>query len=424
VVDGQPDDSAAMASDQDEPMVVRYACSETPTQPCHCTDGSLAGTQTCAPRPEGGAEVGPCSGCPTPETAADAMGAELCAELQAQVGCEATTFRTQELPASVLFVVDRSGSMLCNAPPLQPSADCGVEPVDPDMPSKWDITVQSLGQTFDDLVGRNVNAALAFFSLDGECATDSSPAVGLSALSQEHADALGTELDGQTAEGRTPIVSALINGYQYMHWEARAGCGVEPCGAPGNRFVVLLTDGAESCASDEAQRRLLTETVADALQANIRTFVIGAPGSEPGRGFLSELAFQGGTARSDDCVHGAIGEGEPGDCHFDMTTTTDFAADLQAVLGDIGGSVGCSFAVGVGSVNVQYSVGGEPTCLEQSESLPCDDGAQGWQFAKRPDGTDDRSQVVICGSACDAIRNDSDAQVDIVLGCTTLKGPD
>ncbi|MDH5671202.1 MAG: VWA domain-containing protein [Myxococcales bacterium] len=403
-----------------------YVCESTPTQACLCPNGAMEGTQSCVPDAAGGAAVGPCAGCPTAVQDSAAQSGALCAALQQQVGCEATTFRSEELPASVLFLVDRSGSMLCNAPPLQASADCGIEPSDASMPSKWDITVQSLGQTFGNLVGRNVNAALSFFSLDGECATDSAPSVALSALSDEQAIRLDDALASEQAEGRTPIVSALINAYQYMHWEARADCPLEPCGAPGNRFVVLLTDGSESCASPEEQRRLLEETVPDALDVNIRTFVIGAPGSEPGRGFLSELAYRGGTARSGDCDHGAIEEGESGDCHFDMTTTTDFAADLQAVLGDIGGSVGCSFAVsGSGSINVQYALGGaEPTCLEQSQALPCEGGAEGWQFAKRADGSDDPSQVVICGSACDAIQNDNAAQVDIVLGCTTLQGPE
>jgi hypothetical protein len=417
---GNPGDDAT-------PAVASYSCSDTPMQPCHCPNGgALEGMQTCMPRATGGAEVGPCAGCPSPDDVSGAGSQALCTQLQEQVGCEATTFRSEELPASVLFLVDRSGSMLCNAPPLQASADCGIEPLDTAMPSKWDITVESLGQTFGDLVGRNVNAALSFFSLDGECATASDPAVALSGLGEQQAAALRDALGDESAEGRTPIVSALINAYQYLHWEARAGCALEPCGAPGNRFVVLLTDGSESCASPQEQQRLLEETVPDALRANIRTFVIGAPGSELGRGFLSELAFQGGTPRSDDCLHGAIAEGEEGDCHFDMTTTSDFAADLQAALGDIGGSVGCSFAIsGAGSVNVQYALGGgRPSCLEQSVALPCEGGAEGWQFAKRPDGSDDPSQVVICGSACDAIQADSEAQVDIVLGCTTIKGPD
>lgn len=391
-------------------------------QPCYCPNGTLVGTQSCEPDPNGGSIVGPCSACPTAPI--DPTASALCPELQSQAGCMATTFRSEELPASVLFLVDQSGSMLCNAPPVQDSSACGVEPLDPTQPSKWDVTVSSLESALNGLVGGNVNAALSLFSIDGDCATASAPEVPLATLDDALVSAFHDALQSTTPAGRTPIVSGLIHAYDYMHWQARAGCGAEPCGAPGNRFVVLLTDGAESCATTDDQQRLLTETVVNARAVNIRTFVIGAPGSEVARGFLSELAFQGGTARSADCVHDATGTGSVGDCHFDMTKTTDFAADLESALGDIGGSVGCSFAVsGSGTINVQYKLSGdaEPRCLVRDDALPCDGGAQGWQFAKKADGTDDPAQVVVCGTACTDIESDEAAQVDVVLNCETLK---
>ncbi len=191
----------AAGDDVSDPVANSYACEATPTQPRYCPNGcGLEGVQSCTPNGQGGSTVGPCSGCPeAPEPPAQGDGS-LCAELRAQVGCEATTYRSDELPASVLFLVDRSGSMLCNAPPIQASADCGIEPLDASLPSKWDIVVDSLGQTFADLVGSNVNAALCFFSADGECATDSTPAVPLSLLDPGQLAAL----DGALADGAEP----------------------------------------------------------------------------------------------------------------------------------------------------------------------------------------------------------------------------
>ena len=100
-------------------------------------------------------------------------------------------------------------------------------------------------------------------------------------------------------------MGSTILAYNHLHQELKA---------QGNRYVVLITDGEESCgtAGDDqdpadlaaAQDRLLREEVMKAREANIRTFVIGAPGSEKARGFLSELAYLGGTARTADCVHG------------------------------------------------------------------------------------------------------------------------
>jgi hypothetical protein len=154
--------------------------------------------------------------------------------------------------------------------------------------------------------------------------------------------------------------------------------------------------------------------------------VIGAPGSEPARGYLSELAFVGGTARAPDCTHDPASKA--GDCHFDMTTSTDFAAGLASALGSVSGAaLGCEFAVPStsvavtpGSVNVQYrSNTGEPQCFPY-DPAPCSASANGWQFAKLGDGSDDLSRVVICGSACTQVRNDNMASVDIILGCETI----
>ena len=119
---------------------------------------------------------------------------------------------------------------------------------------------------------------------------------------------------------------------------------------------------------------------------------------------------------------------DEGDCHFDMTKNPEtFAMDLAVALSDISGAaLSCEFAVpdtGVPvsptEVNVQYKAGGtgEPVCLPKDDSGACDGGANGWQFKKNPDGSDDLSHVVLCGPACDTIRGDSTAKVEVIRGC-------
>jgi len=173
-----------------------------------------------------------------------------------------------------------------------------------------------------------------------------------------------------------------------------------------------MTDGEESCGTqgDEsnladlaaARARLLGTEVEKARDANIRTFVIGAPGSEGARGFLSELAYQGGTALDPSCVHG---DDANGNCHFDLTAQSDFAGVLRDALGQISGkAVSCEFAVPArasGNINVQYTKsGGDPICFAE-DTRPCDGGADGWQFAKDLAGNPDPTHVVLCGPACD-----------------------
>ena len=61
-------------------------------------------------------------------------------------GC-ATAGQTATLvPANILFIIDRSGSMNCNLPPITASADCEAMAAkkDPNSPSKWEVVRDAL----------------------------------------------------------------------------------------------------------------------------------------------------------------------------------------------------------------------------------------------------------------------------------------
>ncbi|MDB4986620.1 MAG: uncharacterized protein JWN04_1798, partial [Myxococcaceae bacterium] len=230
--------------------------------------------------------------------------------------------------------------------------------------------------------------------------------------------ALTDSLNMTIPDGETPIVGATILAYAHLHQEIKA---------PGNRFYVLITDGEESCDPDKIGQLLDTE-VKKARDANIRTFVIGAPGSEPARSLLSELAFRGGTASSANCKHDIGGDPTVGDCHLDMTTSDDFAAALSAALGTVSTAAqGCEFSVppggqvtGPSDVNVQYTpgAGGAAQCFGY-DARDCDTTSTGWQFGSGASGPD-YSKVILCGSACDAIKADPTARVDVLLGCSGI----
>jgi len=428
-------------------------CAPAGAKPCYCDDGTASGTQVCDVNGAltqcscpvvAAASTQPNNAVPAGPSVTQEQPTALCQELQDKSCGKAQNYESRELPASILFVLDRSGSMTCNPPPLQDSASCEANavPVDGTRPSKWQITVAALEQVFDDLVAKSssANIGLSFFSNDNTCGVQSAPSVPLGAVTPAQVASLKIVLDNTVPSGGTPLVGATTLGYAYLHQEAgqEPGC-VEPCGAPGNRYVVLITDGTDSCpmparAEDAAECNaagsctdfLIKKEALLAAQANIRTFVIGAPGSEAARGYLSELAFVGGTARAANCTHDPATNA--GDCHFDMTLSDDFAAGLASALASVSGAaLGCEFAVPStsealtpGSVNVQYrSDQGEPQCFVY-DPAPCSGGANGWQFAKRADGSDDLSRVVICGSACDEVRADSMARVDVILGCETI----
>jgi hypothetical protein len=392
------------------------------TTACYCPDGTLSGTQTCyAP-----GKLTVCD-CPmhalTVQPTSSETPAQLCPELQGQATCSAKTYASEQVPSSILFVVDRSGSMDCNAPPVQTVEACNTVATraDPNQPSRWETTVKALNESFAGLAGSTASIGLTLFSNDGNCGVDPTPVVELGPSSAVQSNALSEALAAAKPAGGTPIVGSVVLAYKHLH---------EQLHATGNRYVVLITDGEEGCGTkgDEADKAdieaaktmLLTTEVKKARDANIRTFVIGAPGSEGARGFLSELAFQGGTARSPSCVHGGTTEG---DCHFDLTQG-DFAQVLKDTLGKIGGkALGCEFQApseGHGLVNVQFSQkGSAPTCLPQLTGA-CDAGGSGWQFGKNASGVTDENRVVLCGTACEQAIADPTTVVDVILGCGSI----
>ena len=321
-------------------------------------------------------------------------------------------------PTNLLFLIDRSGSMGCNLPPITSSAACEAKPTREDAaaPSKWEIVRDALKAAIESLPP-SARGGITYFSNDSLCGVQSTPDVALSPLEDAQRARLARSLDGVTPSGGTPLVGALILAFKHLNPDQTPGV------PHGKRFVVLLTDGQESCAPDEAARLLELE-MPKAETAAITTFVIGVPGSEVSRGFLSELAFAGRTPSSPSCSHGG-GDPLTGDCHFDMSEHASLADGLAGALATITGrTLSCEISVpqpsGGGQldydkVNVAYvpAQGEREAIIGQDASRPCDGGANGWQYS------DDRSTIRICGAACDRVRRA--ASISIALGCESYR---
>ena len=164
-------------------------------------------------------------------------------------------------------------------------------------------------------------------------------------------------------------------------------------------------------------------SIQNATEFNISTFVIGAPGSEGERRLLSRIAWAGNTAASPSCDHESS-EADEGDCHFDMTTTDDFADELRQALSRItqNRALSCVFDVPKGQqgrpvdlnrVNVEFTPSAGDTRTIVRDTRDCSEEADGWQYSS------DRSQILLCGDACDEVQADPGGEVNILLGCKT-----
>jgi hypothetical protein len=335
----------------------------------------------------------------------------------AEVCASTGTIEASLRPANLLFVIDRSGSMGCNLPPVTGSAECEqlVQKAQPELPSKWEV-VRSALEAAILLLPEATSAGISYFSNDDQCGVQSKPSVPLRALDAAQLTSLHDSLASVVPRGGTPIVGSLILAYKHLNPDQTPG---QPY---GNRFVVLLTDGQEGCAPDATQRLLDTE-MPKARQASITTFVIGVPGSESNRGFLSRLAFQGGTASVLSCDHEST-DPTQGDCHFDMTRDSDLAGGLTRALSAISGrALSCEFdvprasdrgALDYDQVNIVYSErpGDPEQIIVRDATRPCDGGADGWQY------NGDKTRISVCGAACERVRRA--ASIRIALGCKTI----
>lgn len=332
--------------------------------------------------------------------------------------CADSTAQAELIPANLLFVVDKSGSMNCNAPPLD--TEC-TEPkkVDAQEPSKWEITQAALtgpNGALQTLAGqKGVSAGLIAFPLDDHCEVPAggSVTVPIAALEAPQLAAITSGLS-LSADGQTPLAGAAIRGLEALR------LGIHDGSLAGDNYMVVMTDGAETCQED-ALDDLLDYVEQARKYYGIRTYAIGAPGSEGSRELLSRLAILGGTRRSDDCLKSPSAAAES--CHIDLTESDDFETELGEEFHGITAATAQSCEYDVpkdalidrNKVNVELTPSsGEKEVVVQDApedgAAQCE-GADGWQY------TSDGDQIVLCGGVCERVLSDPGAQVRVVFGC-------
>lgn len=157
----------------------------------------------------------------------------------------------------------------------------------------------------------------------------------------------------------------------------------------------------------------LVDEAARAASRDLRTFVIGSPGSEGARESLSDMAAAGGTGPAG-CDVGAAAA-----CHLDMTRERDLGEGLRSALGAISDAAACWYAVPSPSggqqldparVNVfSTPTGGSAEPIARTSDPAC---REGWRYSS------DRTQVGLCPDTCARVRGDA-SNVTFQFGCET-----
>ncbi|HEV8246566.1 MAG TPA: vWA domain-containing protein, partial [Polyangiaceae bacterium] len=329
----------------------------------------------------------------------------------------------EELPAVLQLVVDVSGSMDDPAP----GADNGD--------SKWDVTRKALRNAIDAMPDSVSVGVLYYPNRDVSDSTDPRPVdrcVNVDAMIPidmlgPQGDPQRDQIDQSLDDANTGDLTPTHDAYRYALQES-----LIPYMTSARKFMLLITDGEPTMrlecigqtgnnVMDQPTQPIIDE-IAGAFAQDIRTFLIGSPGSQESsesmtdmRPWLSRAAIEGGTA-PDGCM-----ENGPDYCHLDMTQEPDFAQALTDGLASIVGQVvdSCTFVMppppdgqtidpNLTNLIINWGSG------DSSLILPDDVGdcTEGWQF-------NDKGEVVLCSATCDDVKADSGATVQLTFGCST-----
>jgi hypothetical protein len=315
--------------------------------------------------------------------------------------CATSTATATATPAIIQVVLDTSGSM---------NEQTGTE-------SRWTATRGALTRAMAALPDTSTVGLVEFPDVDAQtirttCFSKRAK-VPLALLTGQQRSAIDAALVATTPYGGTPTHDAYLFGAQRVLEHP----------AQGNRVVLLLTDGEPTyllncngrgnAAVDTAP---LVEQVKFVADAGIRTYVIGAPGSEPARSTLSRMATAGGTGGV------RCNDAGPNYCHFDMTSAPDFAVALAGTLEAISGqALSCEYPIPAPTggeidrdkVNVRYtpSSGAPEDFARDGTGSDC---TRGWQYSA------DGKSILLCGDTCERVKKDARGRIEIAFGCATI----
>lgn len=329
-------------------------------------------------------DVDPTNGGPAAafaDPAANGSGSVTPADVDPSSACATSSALGEGSPASLVFMFDRSGSML----------DA----------NKWVESSSALKSFFTDAASTGLSASLQFFPqgpVDSpECAANAyqAPAVPMTQL--PNAQQFASAINGVKVQSKapTPTLPALTGALAYAK-------SVEASGK--NAAVVLVTDGEPNqCGSTVAS----VSKVAAAAAGSVKTYVVGVGDNLKN---LNAIAAAGGTGA-------AI-----------LVSTTDpakIASDLKAALGSIAAqAMTCDYKIPLPpngqtidpqKVNVRQSpkTGAGATL---SYNAACT--GEGWRY----DNVASPSRILLCPASCDQAMKSPGTKVEVFFGCAVKGG--
>jgi hypothetical protein len=347
--------------------------------------------------------------------------------------CGASAIPTQRIPGSLLLVFDRSSSMDEDVNGHR-SGDTGFM-----APTKWDASTMAIDAALT-ATGDDLSVGLLLFptNVGNVCDVALGPGVPQVEVAPllTNRSVISSALSGGPNGGNTPLYAAMWAGYNYL----------DTLSTPGQRGLVVVTDGAENCDHTAAGRQAILDEVQRRHDTDgYITFAVGLTTTDS---FLSSVALNGGTARDATCVAECVAP--PTACTTDADCATGMGPCLLGFCIRSGGSTGecCNYSIGTASFRTDFQAaldeiarhflescvfelprGADPTRFDPNRvnvgvtftgesrtvlGRSSDSTVDSWDYTSPA-----MDSIVIQGAICDRLLT-GDAQVEIVLGCPTI----
>ncbi|HVJ14565.1 MAG TPA: vWA domain-containing protein [Polyangiaceae bacterium] len=322
--------------------------------------------------------------------------------------CGRTPFASQPTPVNVLWVIDQSLSMTQN------EIEAGA--------TRWDALIPAVEAALSGSQ-ENISYGLYLYPAGDACGVSAEIDVAVEAAADAEAD-ITAALNAAEPAGGTPTAQALATARTYF--TTGAGADLE-----GDNYVLLATDGGPNCNEDltcEAAQCTLnieqlgvcedqsinccdgdpTQCLDDAAtlaavqglaEDNVKTIVVGIPGTEDYATLLESLADAGGVTNPD---------GPPS--YFVVEAGN--AAGLEEVLSSITMGVirSCEFQL----EEQPPDIDGLRVYIGDDEIEYDADGMEGWTFS---DPMTEPPTVVLVGTTCEDIKQTGAQEVNVIYDC-------
>ncbi|HEY5961978.1 MAG TPA: hypothetical protein VIV60_35715 [Polyangiaceae bacterium] len=343
----------------------------------------------------------------------------------------------------------------CNAWAIEPEASAGnkielVIDVSSSMSSrapgtnqtKWEVTREALVEAVPGTANGgglpgNTSVGMMFYpNMVNETVskTPTEPSVCLNTEAEVAMDVLGGNSNGSHREQVRNALNDIVLGrgtptadaYAYVLYNtvlSEVQTAVE-----GDPYMLLITDGMptlyQNCYNPSGSLSNLegdpiVALIDDAFNHGVKTFVVGSPGSEDGRAWLSKAAWIGGTAAGG-CNITTFGAPY---CHMDMTTAADFSVALRNGLASVMSMITtCRFEIPATSADGTQSVdvdkiapiirfsNGQITLVGKTNAAAGSACNEGYRIVSN-------TQMELCKNTCSLLQSDAQATVQFIFGC-------